>query len=203
MRLIIVCRQVTSLSLSLSFPTLYPCINIWSYSRVCLCVGPVHSHVESAPVLFACYSGRNVLLPSFLLSRPELPAALSVVDIPVIIIAKEYIPFHLYSYPYEMLCVSGDGEVQRGKSQETSLFIGWHQWRYTGRKNKNEKKKKKSSSSSSFSLCTRDLILSRELISSDTDHHPIWWWHGSRGFADALFSAFASHRRTDPLPADW
>ena len=25
------------------------------------------------------------------------------------------------------------------------------------------------------SLCTRDLILSRELISSDTDHHPIWW----------------------------
>lgn len=36
--------------------------------------------------------------------------------------------------------------------------------------NKNSKKQKKSLL---LLLCTRDLILSRELISSDTDHHPI------------------------------
>jgi hypothetical protein len=39
--------------------------------------------------------------------------------------------------------------------------------------NKNSKTQKSKSLLPLLLLCTRDLILSRELISSDTDHHPI------------------------------
>ena len=116
MRLIIVCRQVTSLSLSSSHSNIiYMYIKIWSYLRVCQreC-RPLYTHVATrVGPYFVCVfcvirDGMCSLQKFFSYLDPRLPV-LSVVDIPVIIIAKEYIPSY-YIYLYEMLCVSGDGK---------------------------------------------------------------------------------------------
>jgi hypothetical protein len=121
MRLIIVCRQVTSLSLS--FPTLYPCINIWSYSRVCLSVcRPYYTLTrrESAPVfgLPVIRDGMCCSQVFFFLSRccarsGPLRRRHSSHHHRERIYNISYI--QIYTSTYEMLCVSGDGEVQRGK----------------------------------------------------------------------------------------
>jgi hypothetical protein len=145
MRLIIVCRQVTSLSLS--FPTLYPCINIWSYSRVCLSVcRPYYTLTrrESAPVFGLpvirdgmCCSQVFFFLSRCCASSGPLRRRHSSHHHRERIYNISYI--QIDTSTYEMLCVSGDGEVySEEKSQETSLFIGWHQ---VGKKRKKQTKK--------------------------------------------------------------